>query len=96
VLSVRLRTFEPFTLVVFEILAAERALAQILTKMGGVGTTATVAADENKSPLLVALVEQVGELFDLPRGLSAITPRPHAGDTPAHRDASRACFPSAK
>src|SRR5205823_1786619 len=56
---------QPFLLVVVEILATQRPLAEVLAEMRGVGAGAAVADQEYESALLVARKDGVGEGLDL-------------------------------
>src|SRR5206468_4213072 len=51
--------------VVVIVLAAERALADVLAEVRGVGAAAAVAAQENHAPVLVAVVHRVRQGLDL-------------------------------
>ena len=66
-LSVRLRMRSAFLVVVVEILAAERALAEVLAEVRGVGAAAAVAADEDHAAVAVAVIHDIGQGLDLRR-----------------------------
>ena len=51
--------------VVVEILAAQRALADVLAEVGGVGAAAAVADQENEAVALIAGIHEVGQRLDL-------------------------------
>ena len=65
VLSVRLRMRKRFFVVVVEVLAAQRALADVLAEVGGVGAAAAVADHENETVALVTGIHGVRQGLDL-------------------------------
>src|SRR5205085_7634516 len=56
---------QTFLVVVFKVLAAQGALAEVFAEMGAIRAAAAVADEENEASLFIAFIDGVSESFHL-------------------------------